>query len=123
MKIELEGMKFRANHGCLERERAEGNDFEVDFSCVFDGRRAAESDNLADTVDYGRIYDLIAVEMAQPSDLLENVAWRIAESVNAHFPGLESFSVRVSKANPPVNGECRWSRVTVNSEDLNDYGQ
>ena len=29
--IELEGMQFRAYHGCLETEKIAGNDFVVDF--------------------------------------------------------------------------------------------
>ena len=29
--LELEGMEFRAYHGCLEREKIAGNDFVVDF--------------------------------------------------------------------------------------------
>lgn len=29
--IELEGMEFHAYHGCLEKERREGNTFIVDF--------------------------------------------------------------------------------------------
>lgn len=119
MKIELEGMVFKAFHGCLESERREGNTFEVDFSCEAPfALKATKSDRLEDTVDYSEIYDLIAAEMAVPSDLLEHVAGRIVRSIATHFAQIGDFTVRVSKACPPVNGECRWSRVILKRTDL-----
>ena len=93
--IELEGMEFRAFHGCLEHERREGNLFTVDFRTDLDISRAAES------------------EMAQPSDLLEHVAGRIAKAISGAFPWIDDFSIRVSKRNPPVSGPAAWSRVTL----------
>lgn len=111
--MELEGMEFRAYHGCLEREKTVGNDFIVDFRGEMDMSAAAESDDLHDTVNYAEIYDAIKEEMARPSDLLENVAGRIVKAIEEKFPQFESFSVRVSKKRPPVEGIVQWSRVTM----------
>ena len=119
MKIELEGMVFTANHGCLESERSEGNTFVVDFCCEAPfALKATRTDKLEDTVDYSEIYDLIAAEMAVPSNLLEHVAGRIVRSIAARFAQIGDFSVRVSKSCPPVDGECLWSRVTLKRTDL-----
>ncbi|MCH5173668.1 MAG: dihydroneopterin aldolase [Bacteroidales bacterium] len=113
-KIELCGMKFFARHGCLEQERLYGGEFLVDFSCSIDTSAAETSDELADTVDYGRIYEIIERQIRTPSRLLEHVAGRIADSISAEgLPGLEHFEVRVSKKNPPVGGVCEWARVSV----------
>ena len=111
--IELEGMEFKAYHGCLEQEKVRGNLFTVDFRGELDLSAAAESDNLTDTLNYGEIYDLVAEEMSVPSELLENVAGRIVKAIEAKFPELVSFSVRVSKRKPPVDGVAQWSRVTL----------
>ena len=111
--IELDGMEFRAHHGCLEREKVVGNDFVVDFRGDVDMSAAIESDNLKDAVNYALIYDVVAREMAQPSDLLEHVAGRIMKALAAEFPQFVSFSVRVSKKRPPVDGIVQWSRITV----------
>ena len=111
--IELEGMEFRAHHGCLERERIMGNDFVVDFRGETDMAAAAESDNLEDAVNYALIYDAIAEEMAKPSDLLEHVAGRIVKVLADRFPEFVSFSVRVSKKRPPIAGIVQWSRITL----------
>lgn len=111
--IELEGMEFKAYHGCLEQEKVRGNVFTVDFRGELDLSAAAESDNLNDTLDYGEIYELVAEEMSVPSELLENVAGRIVKAVERRFPQLLAFSVRVSKKRPPVDGVAQWSRVTL----------
>ena len=112
--IELEGMRFWAFHGCLESERSKGNLFLVDFRGETDLRKAAESDALEDTVNYGEIYDAVKAEMDIPSDLLEHVAGRITKVLAAKFPQFVRFSVRVSKQMPPVEGIVNWSRVTLN---------
>jgi dihydroneopterin aldolase len=75
---------------------------------------AAESDKLEDAVNYALIYDVIASEMAKPSDLLEHVAGRIVKSLENRFPEFSEFTVRVSKKRPPVDGVAAWSRVTLN---------
>ena len=111
--IELEGMEFKAYHGCLEQEKVRGNVFTVDFKGELDLSAAAESDNLNDTLNYGEIYELVAEEMSIPSELLENVAGRIVKAIEKRFPQLVEFSVRVSKKRPPVEGIAQWSRVTL----------
>ena len=111
--IELEEMRLWAFHGCLESERRNGNLFLVDFRGELDMRKAAESDSLEDTVNYGLVYDLVKEEMRVPSDLLENVAGRIVRRIAERFPEFVRFSVRVSKRRPPVEGPVQWSRVTL----------
>ena len=111
--LELEGMEFHSFHGVLEREKIAGNLFVVDFRGVLDMRAAAESDKLEDALNYAEIYDVIAAEMAVPSELLEHAAGRIVKVVAERFPQLESFSVRVSKRRPPVSGIVQWSRITL----------
>ena len=109
-------MEFRAYHGCLEREKIAGNDFVVDFRGEMDMSAAAENDRLEDAVNYALIYDVVAEEMAKPSDLLEHVAGRIIKALKEKFPEFIRFSVRVSKKRPPVNGVVQWSRVTLHSD-------
>ncbi len=106
-------MEFKAYHGCLEQEKVRGNVFTVDFRGELDLSAAAESDNLNDTLNYGEVYEIVAYEMSIPSELLENVAGRIVKSIAAQFPQLVTFSIRVSKKRPPVDGVAQWSRVTL----------
>lgn len=112
--LEIEGMEFYAYHGCLEKEKTEGNTFVVDFQAIIDVMAAVCSDNLDDTLNYAVVYDLIASEMAIGSNLIEHVAGRIVKAIEAKFPDLD-FSLRLSKKNPPVNGKTSWSRITLHS--------
>ena len=111
--IELEGMEFHAYHGCFEQERAKGNLFIVDFKGRYRFKQAAKSDKLEDAIDYGDVYKIVREEMEKPSNLIENVAWRISKAIQTEYPAFEEFTVRLSKKNPPVGGACQWSRVTV----------
>lgn len=111
--IEICGMKFHAYHGCLPSERVEGGEYLVDFRCAYDIGAAVVSDRLEDTIDYGRVYAVVARQMLEPSNLLEHVAGRIVAALQSEFPQLEHFSVKVAKLDPPVGGECALSSVTV----------
>lgn len=111
--VELNGMAFRAFHGCLESERIEGNDFLVDFSADCDISAAAASDDLDYAVNYAAIYELIAARMAIPSNLLETLAADMAGAIAQAFPQLENIRVRVVKKNPPVDGPVESSAVSV----------
>lgn len=116
--IELSGMEFHAYHGCLESERLNGARYLVDFRCEYDITRAAFTDSLSDTLDYSEIYEIVARQMFVPSNLLEHVAARIADAIAAAHPEILSFSVKVSKENPPVSGKAAWSSVTIDKPSI-----
>lgn len=111
--VRLTGMEFKAFHGCLESERTEGNRFGVDVEYDYDLSAAAMSDDIADAVDYSMIYDIVRREMEIPSNLLENVAYRISVAVRKTFPSITSGRVTVTKYNPPVGGKTESSSVTI----------
>ena len=102
--IELKGLRFHAFHGCFDFEREEGTEYIVDFEAEFDISKAAESDRLEDTLDYGRVCDIIAEQMDTPANLLENVAGRIIKAVREEYPEIGRIRLRISKLEPPVAG-------------------
>ena len=103
--IAINDMRFYAHHGCFEQERVIGTNFRVDLVFETDTRRAEETDNIADTVSYLDVYQVVKREMAQPSNLLEHVARRIGEGVRQEFPAVTTVRVKVSKLNPPLGGQ------------------
>jgi len=113
MTVELIGMEFFSRHGCLEKERTEGNTFLVDVSYGYDSAEASLRDDLSSAVDYSKVYSVVKREMDVPSSLLENVAFRIKSSLEDEIPGIGDVKVSVAKKNPPVGGPCEWSRVTL----------
>lgn len=114
--VRLNNMEFYAYHGCFEEEQREGNRFRVDFAYDYDMRRAARTDDLADAIDYGIIYDIIRREMAVPAHLLEHLASRILNAVIDTFPRIEYAELTVTKYNPPIDGKIESTSVTVTYE-------
>lgn len=102
MTITVERLLLHARHGVMEQERRVGNDYEVSVSLNCDDARATETDDVADTVNYARVIEIIKQEMRIPSRLLEHVAGRIARALVAEFPSVSGGSVTVTKLHPPV---------------------
>ena len=112
-RIDINDMRFYAHHGCFEQERAIGTHFQVDLSFTTDTSKAEVSDNIADTVSYLDVYQVVKTEMAKPSNLLEHVAHRVGVRVLESFPAVESVLVKVSKLNPPLGGQMESVSVEV----------
>lgn len=116
--VSLDGLRFHAFHGVLPQERTVGNDYVVDVRAGYDVSSACVSDDVADTLNYARMFDIVKTEMAEPSKLLERVAWRIGEKLMAEFPAIMSLTIRLTKQNPPM-GAC-GDGATVELHLIND---
>lgn len=114
-KITISGIRAYAFHGCLAAEALTGALYSTDVEVETDFLQAAEKDELAATVDYGRIAEIVRSEMSVRSRLIENVALRIHRAVKREFPGAEKVAVRVSKLAPAVEGAA--DRATVEIAD------
>ncbi|HEX6487241.1 MAG TPA: dihydroneopterin aldolase [Nocardioidaceae bacterium] len=79
-RLAVHGIEAYGHHGVFESERRDGQMFRVDLVLGMDSRPAARSDDLQDTVDYGRLVSAVkqAVEN-DPVDLIETLAQRIAD--------------------------------------------
>ena len=111
--ITINDMRFYAHHGCFEQERTIGTHFRVDLSFTTDTSKAEVSDNIADTVSYLDVYQVVKAEMMKPSHLLEHVARRVGKRILADFPAVEKTLVKVSKLNPPLGGQMDSVSVEV----------
>ncbi len=111
--IAINGMRFYAHHGCFRQERAIGTHFTVDLVFSTDTSRAERSDDIADTVSYLDVYQVVKREMQQPSNLLEHVARRVGEAVLHEFPAVTNVKVKVSKLNPPLGGQMHSVSVEL----------
>ncbi len=111
--IAVEGMTFRAYHGCMEEEQVIGNTFIVDLYMESDTAKSEKSDDLNDTTDYAKAYDIVKKEMESHSKLLEHVGRRILNAIHKNFPEVESAELKVSKMNPPINGQADSVSVTL----------
>ena len=101
-QIRLIGISATGHHGVFDDERRDGQVFRADVVVHLDTRRAAATDDLAMTVDYGVLATQVAAVLAgQAADLVETVAERIAATVLAHA-SVAAVDVAVHKPQAPV---------------------
>jgi 7,8-dihydroneopterin aldolase/epimerase/oxygenase len=115
-RIELRGMRFSARHGVHPEEKERPQPFEVDLVLFADLRPGATTDDLAATVDYGSLFDLVGRVVNGPSfNLIEALAGAIARAVlEATDPGVvERVEVRVRKPEAPLPGPFETVEAAV----------
>ena len=111
--VEIEGMEFYAYHGHYEEEQIVGNRFLVDLKIETNCRKAAESDQIEDAVNYQTAYKIIKSEMQKKSNLLENLAGRIVDALYENLDNMKSVSIKLSKMNPPMGGKIKKVSITM----------
>lgn len=109
--LRINDLKFLAKHGVFPEEQLAETWFTVDLVIGWNAAQAAATDELDYAIDYGKVYDLVAQEMAQYSKLIEHVAGRIQASLTAQFPQIATLETRLTKHRPPVVGD--FGSVTI----------
>jgi dihydroneopterin aldolase len=96
-KIYLDGLLFYGFHGVSPEEKTRGQRFRVDLELSVDLRKAGESDDLNDTVDYGDVYRLVKSVIEGPKcNLIESLAEEISRRILSDYP-VDRIKVKVSK--------------------------
>ena len=114
-RIEIKGIKSFGYHGVFESENTAGQDFFVDVTLELDLSRASETDDVADTVNYAEITDLVVEEVTGDRvALIEKLAARIADRIKESYSQVTKVSVTVHKPQAPVNAVVRDISVTIN---------
>jgi dihydroneopterin aldolase len=112
-RIDLTGIEVWARHGALPAEKAEDQPFVVDVAVFVDTRKAAASDDLDDTIDYGELADAIHDLVGGEShNLIETVADRIADRV-LEDPRIGRVTVTVHKPQAPIKVAFGDVSVTI----------
>lgn len=112
--IDIKGIKSFGYHGVFESERVTGQDFYVDVTLELDLTRASVTDDVADTINYAQVTDLVVEEITgDPVSLIEKLAGRIAERIKVIYPQVGLVSVTVHKPQAPVNAQVKDISVTI----------
>jgi 7,8-dihydroneopterin aldolase/epimerase/oxygenase len=112
-RIELRGLRMLVRVGVLDFEQAQDQPVEVDLDLHVDLRAAGQTDDLADTVDYGAVSAAVEQAAATPVALLERLAEQMTEAVLAVDPRIEAVDLVVRKLRPPVPQQLLSSGVRV----------
>ncbi len=101
-RITLAGLRVRGNHGVYDFERSEGQEFVVDVTLGLSLSRAAETDDVTDTIHYGELASRLAAVIAgEPVNLIETLASRLVDICLADKRVTEA-TVTVHKPQAPI---------------------
>lgn len=118
-RVSLEGIEFHAYHGVFSEEKKLGNRFTVDIHVDTEFKRAMLDDDLKETVDYYRIYQIAKSHMQEPVRLLEHLAHLMIQDIVKAYPNLDEVQIIIKKHNPALGGVVNYSVVKVTYPD--DY--
>lgn len=114
-RIKLKSLSFKAKHGYYDKERDQGNQFEVDLVAFGSFRAAATSDtNLKITFDYERAEKIVHEVMnGTPKKLIETLCSEIGSRVFNEFDIIKKLRVSVRKLHPPIQTEASYAEVRL----------
>jgi dihydroneopterin aldolase len=102
MDIFIEGLEVYGHHGVTDEEKVLGQRLLYDVRLTMDECDAAYTDDVADTVDYTEVIDVIVdVATTGSYSLLERLSQLTAEAIIRRFP-VDEVWVQVTKPHPPV---------------------
>lgn len=112
-ELTITGLEMFGHHGVFDFERRDGQTFVVDLTLGLDSRPAAASDDLHDTVDYGRLVDSVRAAVENdPVDLIETLAARISD-VCLWDDRVEWCRVTVHKPDAPIDATFAGVALTI----------
>ncbi|MCJ2128753.1 dihydroneopterin aldolase [Methylobacterium sp. E-045] len=102
-RILVERIAVFAYHGLLEEEARIGQRFYISLDCRTDLRPAGLSDDMAKTVSYADLTEIVVrIATTRRFALIEALAEAIAAEILDRFEGVDSIIVRVDKPSAPV---------------------
>ena len=113
--VRIKNVEFQGNHGASADERRSSRRFQVDVDLTWELGRAAESDRLADTINY---YDvcalLVEIGESRPYRLLEKLAGEMMRAILQRWPQV-SVEIELRKLHPACPGNPDFTAVRLHS--------
>ena len=102
-KIRIEGLEVFANHGVYAEENKLGQKFVVSATLYADLRRAGETDDLDESIDYGAVVHTIDEYLrAHTFKLIEAAAEGLAGVLLRDYPSLFGVRIKLEKPWAPI---------------------
>lgn len=106
MEINIKGLKTFSHIGVFEEEKINGQDFFISINCRLEERYSYNSDNLDETVNYGRVCNLVIDYMENANcDLIETACEDIASMILQSYEVIREITVEIHKPNAPIEAE------------------
>jgi 7,8-dihydroneopterin aldolase/epimerase/oxygenase len=113
--VHLHEIMVFARHGVYEQEKATGNQFEIDLDVSFNSKKNKFL-QLSDTVDYEKLFLIIAECMEKPTPLLEKVCNTIIEKVKDRYSFISAIHISIFKLAAPIKNFNGKAGVTISKK-------
>ncbi|HWC52651.1 MAG TPA: dihydroneopterin aldolase [Chitinophagaceae bacterium] len=100
--IKLNKLLFFAYHGLFPEEKKIGAEFEVNLEVSY--HPVDKITALEETIDYGKLYQLLKAEMQKPRELLETFVMEVAQIIYLSYPSIKKIELSVTKLQAPIAG-------------------
>ena len=115
--LRITGLCVYAHHGILPEEVQNGQKFIIDIAAYLKTTLAAKNDNLAETVDYASLTELVVkIVKNQRQYLIETVAENIAKAVLDKYSYIKRIIVTVHKPRAPMPFIFEDVSITITRE-------
>ncbi|WP_066059182.1 dihydroneopterin aldolase [Robertmurraya korlensis] len=113
-KIYVNRMQFYGFHGVFPEENRLGQRFMVDLVVEVDLKKAGQSDDLNESINYGELFQMCKdIVEGEPFKLVEAVAEEIATRCLRDFTKAHAVTVKVIKPDPPIQGHYESVAVEI----------
>ena len=106
--IRIKGLEIFAYHGVNPEEKENGQKFILDIAMQADISRAAQTDDLNETVNYAAVR-----KTAQKYDLIERAAQVVCDAILENYPKVQSVTVELKKPEAPINAVFDYVSVEM----------
>ena len=112
-RIVLHNLRLQGRHGYYDHELEAPQPFEVDIELALNLQPAGVDDDLEQSVDYGKVYEVVRQIVESTSyRLLEALAEAISHEILTDFPVIE-VGVRVRKPAVKLGGPLDYAGVEI----------
>ena len=114
-EIRIKNLEIFANHGVFEEEKKNGQIFIVDLTLLMSTRKAGQTDQLKDAVDYGEVCHFVNKIMKKDTfDLIETVAEHLAKELLLEFDEISEVELEIKKPEAPIGLPLEYVSVKIN---------
>ena len=112
--IIIKGLELFAYHGVNPEEKRDGQTFLLDLRMKADLRKARQSDDLHDTVNYAAVRKTVQRAFTETSyDLIERAAQAVCDAVLAEHGRVEELTLLLKKPEAPMNAKFEYVAVEL----------
>ena len=121
-EIRIEMLEVYAYHGVFPEEKRQGQTFVINSILYTDTRKAAQTDRLEQSTDYGDVCRFMAEWMRNNTcDLIETVAEKLAQEILLKYDLISAIDLEVCKPEAPIKHPFRNVSVKISRQWHKSY--